>query len=111
MTLLLPIGHSNEYVFVSNSTNCQVYRPSQTMLLFGIYQPSQTMYLFGGRTHNGTHYAYSDRIYKYNILQDTVYSVQDTLDAPTINIKSLQKGIYIYLFSGSYLNDNITSHV
>eukprot|EP01083_Nonionella_stella_P188035 692250_1 len=84
--------HSNESVFVSDSTNCQ------------IYQPSQTMYLFGGRVHNGTHYVYSDRIYKYNISQDTVYSVEDKMDAPTINIKSMQKGIYIYLFSGSYFN-------
>eukprot|EP01083_Nonionella_stella_P267993 905630_1 len=33
------------------------------------------------------------------------------MDAPTINIKSLQKGIYIYLFSGSYLNDTITAPV
>eukprot|EP01083_Nonionella_stella_P150144 477808_1 len=91
--------HSNEPVFVSDSTNCQ------------IYQPSQTMYLFGGRVHNGTHYVYSDRIYKYNISQDTVYSVEDKMDAPTINIKSMQKGIYIYLFSGSYFNVDITAPV
>eukprot|EP01083_Nonionella_stella_P065496 171674_1 len=85
--------HSDEYVVVSDSTNCQ------------IYEPSQTMYLFGGRIRNGTDYAYSDRIYKYDILEDTAHSVQDRMHAPTINIKSLQKGIYIYLFSGSSFND------